>query len=92
MVRLLERAESDSKALQAFLSEFLTIRHTLEVMKYCFSNEDADELVSTDKYLKYYFPEDMFVEVRAYHARRTQQPDSPEDTDLGAVPSWESFS
>ena len=67
-----------------YLSELLTIKSTLEVMKYAWSDVSIKDLLTTNKYLVYFFPPNKYDDVRAYQARKEahEQEDTIDESDL----------
>lgn len=53
-----------------YLSDYLTIKHTIDVLEYAFSQtKTRDEIVADDVLLKYYFPANMLDMVRDNEAQ-----------------------
>ncbi len=76
---------------RTYLSDHLTIKHTLDVVAYSHSDRDIDDLVQDDTILTYYFPRSMWDQVREYHAnfsRRNRTEEEDEDSEEG-IPSLE---
>ena len=53
-----------------YLSDYLTIKHTIDALEIAFSNRSRQEIVNDDSILVYYFPKNMIKIVRESEASR----------------------
>jgi hypothetical protein len=52
------------------LSDYLTIKHTIDALEVAFSDRSREDIVSNDSLLVYYFPEKVFNTVRESESER----------------------
>jgi hypothetical protein len=71
-----------------YLSDYLTFKHTLQVMQYAFSDQTVDDIVAQDMLMKYYFPVDKIDEVRKFYAERIK-PRNNNDAQESPLPEWQ---
>lgn len=64
------------KNKKPYLSDYLTIKHTLEVLEYAYSRtKTRTDIVRDDEILGYYFPRDRFQAVREFAASYKRDPE-----------------
>jgi hypothetical protein len=75
-----------------YLSDYFTIKHTLEVIHYAFSDQTMDGILAQDTLMQYYFPKEKIEEVREYYKDRIKPRNENNDDQEGApeapLPEW----
>ena len=64
-----------------FMSQYLTIRHTIQMMQYTFSDKKIEDLLANDAIMGRFFPADMFDRVREFHTN-SKKPSYDDGTNL----------
>jgi hypothetical protein len=60
----------DETADRPYLSDFLTIKHTLEALQVAFSARSREDLLKDNSLLAHFFPQERFEEVRNFEQAR----------------------
>ena len=83
-----------TKGEPPYMSEFLTIKHTIGMIDVSFAEQDLDGLIADNAVLCQYFPTDMFQQVREYYhgiyKKEQAQAAANQDDDLvdDAIPTF----
>lgn len=78
---------NDPKAERPFLSNYLTIKHTIDALEVAYGDaKTREEILADDLLLGYYFPKKVFKQVRESETRRENQKNAYSSFD--DVPTW----
>ena len=70
--------------VKPYLSDYLTIKHTLQALEYLYGDEKStDEMVQDDGLLSFFFPRERFDAVRNFHKKQSMFSSDDVEDDLG---------
>ena len=80
------------KSDKPYLSDFFTIRHTLNLIKMSYAGQDLTEMLQNNDLIYFYFPEEMWTDVQEYHSNVykfiDKKPQLPDGSDEDEIPHF----